>query len=245
MSIILTLTDDHCVDHLRRNHVPRRTVVTQRPALVLPWSESGRIATARDEFRFVGELRRHGAGRLGDHRRSDVTAVLNALRGGLTLGQLLAQAPGLRPDRLLAAHTHLDALRRDAVAAWETIVADPSPRAVLEHGDEAARLVPVPVARLRHVALVAPDTVATEVERSACAVDRARARVGRIELALDGGGLGVDQEAELAAKLFDQHGDCALAHDDYLPERVGALVPTHVSALLGEHRDGEAEGGAP
>ncbi len=235
MPIIITRVDEHRIDrttHAREHHGAVTT--TRRPTALLPWSTFGRIATAADEASFVADLRELCDGTAAEHRRSDTTAVLNALRGGLTVDQLLVQAPGLLAARLLGAHTALEQRRSESEAAWRTIVDQPTLRSLAANGPTASALLPVPVERLRRIAAVTPNALVHEAARSAESVDIARTTVRRIEDELDGGFLDADRAAQLSRMLFDQHGDCALSHDHYLAERVGALVPTRVAALLGE-----------
>lgn len=222
--------------------IPRRTAArrsgTRRPVSLLPWAVRGRIATTADETAFVADLTdraaRDGRRDAIGHRRSDVTALLNALRGGLTVDQLLGEAPGLQPQRLLDAHATLEAARRDSVAAWRAIVDAPTAEALAHHGPVAARLLPVVIDRLRRVAAMSPGALASEIARAHAAIDATDDRVRRIEGELDGTPAGTARHDELARVLFDQHGECVFAHDAHLPARVGSLLPTRVAALLGE-----------
>lgn len=243
MSIITTPTDDRADLTIRTGHA-RRSRATRRP-LVLPWASTGRFATAADEACLVAELESCGEAEPGGHRRADVTALLNTLRGGLNLGELLRQAPGLRPARLLDAHRDLETRRQWSASAWDAIVRDADHTTLATHGDEAAILLPAPIGHLRRIAHTSPDRLRGQILRTATAVDWAQAAVRQLERRLDAEGLDADEEAEIARRLYDQHDSCALAHDEYLPTRVGALVPTRVAALLGEHRQRDVESGAP
>lgn len=222
--------------HVRPVH-DYRVQTTQRRPLVLPWAAIGRFSTAADEARLITDLARRKSVGPADHRRSDVTALVNALRGGLTADLLLAQAPGLRPERLLDAHRELEARRRRAAAAWAAIVATPDAETLAANADCAAALLPTHIARLVRVAQTAPDGLRSEILRSATAVDRARAAVRQVERKLDAGDLDADEEAALARRLYDQHDGCLISHDDHLADRVGTLDPTRVAALLGEQGD--------
>lgn len=244
MSITLTPV------HHQRRQAPVRPIGHQsehrrRPS-ILPWGGDCRIATAADEERFVADLARRCDGP-APHRRSDVTAVLNALRGGLTVADLLDRAPGLRPERLISAHAALDAQRRSSVDAWNAIVASPDAATLAAHGPQAALLLPVPVERLRRVARLSPASLPDATANAATLVERAASIVRRIERALDDPDLGSEQARQLARQLFDQGAECAMAREDHLPERVGALTSTRVATLLREHEstDGESDAGAP
>ncbi len=246
MPIITTHADDQLVDDAIPARRPRqRPTTTLRSVALLPWATFGHIATAADEARFVDELERRSNGVTTEHRRSDVTALLNALRGGLGVESLLAQAPGLRPERLLGAYRALGAALRSAADACETILEHPAPATLAEFGDRAALLLPTPIGHLRRIAHHAPQRLRDETTCVGLAVERAAATVRHLERRLDTDGLTAEERAAIAGRLFDQHGDCALAHDDFLPARVGALVPTRVASLLGEHRQADAELGGP
>lgn len=231
----ITLTPVH---HQRRQAPVRpvgRRIEQRRTTSILPWDGDCRIATATDEERFVADL----AGRCdgpAPHRRSDVTAVLNALRGGLSVAELLERAPGLRPERLISAYDELDAQRRSSVAAWHAIVASPDVVTLATHGPQAALLLPVPVERLRRVARLSPVSLQDAAASAAVLVERAGTIVRRIERALDDPELGSEQAWHLARQLFDQGGECAMARADHLAERVGALTSTRVATLMGEHQ---------
>ena len=122
MSHTATLTVERPGIARRPSYAPR---VTGGRVAWLPWSSSGAISTASREREFIAELTHRAGGVADESTRSDITAVLNALRGGLTIDQLFANAPGLRPERLYGAYERLEALRREASAAWSAIVADP------------------------------------------------------------------------------------------------------------------------
>lgn len=243
MPIIITLPGDHRVDNpIIPGH--NRWRPSSGGGSIFPWASTGRVSTAADEAQFVEDLRSLADGEPGGHQRSDVTALLNALRGGLTVEELLVHAPGLRPERLLSAHESVARLRRDSSEAWEQIVACPDTMTFAACAERAALLLPVPVGHLARVVRTSPTIIRAEIVRRAAGVDRAGAAVRQLERRLDDGSLDDAQRREVAAHLFNQRERCAWAHDDYLPQRVGDLVPTRVASLLGEHRATEVEAGA-
>ncbi|HWM18470.1 MAG TPA: hypothetical protein VNO51_02200 [Ilumatobacteraceae bacterium] len=167
-------------------------------------------------------------------RRGDITALLNALRCGLDAPDLLGRAPGLRPNRLIAAHVALDARRREAVAAWRVIASKPTPEHLASLGDTAAALVPVVIGRLRELG----DTDGVELRSLAAACAADIDRVGRlaasVERDMSDPTTPPRRRAGLAALLFGSGGTGLWHHECYLAKRVGTLVPVRVAALLGE-----------
>jgi hypothetical protein len=167
-------------------------------------------------------------------RRGDITALLNALRCGLDAPDLLSRAPGLRPNRLIAAHGALDARRREAVAAWRVIAAKPTPAHLASLGDTAAALVPVVIGRLRE--LRDADGVELRSLAAACAadIDRVGRLAASVERDMSDPTIPPRRRAGLAALLFGSGGTGLWHHECYLAKRVGTLVPVRVAALLGE-----------
>lgn len=232
---------------------PRRT----SPAWS-PWPTISRPATAIDEQLFVRSLADAAgsdAGRDSAYGRPDVTLLLNALRCGLSVSRLATLAPGMRPERVLAAYLGLEAARRRAAHAWRAIVRAAEPRrdvsaedraaatlaALAAHGDEAAKLLPTKVVRLVAIAKQRPADVAEAADRAGIEVSVQAAHVQRIEAAIErvavelpAGERADDWAAELGALLYDPFGDAVANRPDFLPERVGLLSPTRVAALLGE-----------
>lgn len=168
-------------------------------------------------------------------RRGDMTALLNALRCGLDAPDLFVRAPGLRPDRLIVAHMELDARRRGAVLAWQTIASTPTSQCLATWGDTAAALVPVVIGRLRDV----PDVDAAELESlvAACAadIDRVGRLAASVERDMSDPGVPPRRRAGLARLLYGGGGAGLWHHECFLAQRVGSLVPVRVAALLGEN----------
>ncbi len=206
------------------------------PVVRLPWADLARPATPSREAAFVADLRILVGDGPRPHRRSDVTAVLNALRGGLTVERLLEIAPGLRPDRLLGAYFALEARRAASEHAWLAILDDPT--ALGRHGSRASRLLPVPVASLTRVAAMSPCELGLAVGRVAAAIDTVRSRIVRLERELETEG-DTERASLLGTLLFDHSDRCVYADDHHLPVRVAALMPSHLDALLSECRRGD------
>lgn len=205
----------------------------------LPWTDPNPIATTRHERTFAGELAQIAGAPADSHARSDTTAVLNALRGGLTVEQLLENAPGLRPTRLHRAYQDLEERRRVAVEAWQQIAAEPTVASLHEHGQHAAKLVPVLVHRLLETADIDEGLLPRVAAHLVSGVDEVQRLVHNTELELDRRLDPVDAMA-ISRTLYDPTSDCIFARVEHLPTRVGSLVPTRVAALLNEHVQGLA-----
>lgn len=203
----------------------------------MPWTGRYWPATAGEEAAFVDRLGELAPPRQGAASRSDVTAVLNALRCGLTVDELLDRARGLEPGRLLDAYRDLEARRAAAEEAWHSIVASPTLETFLRYGAEAGRLLPAAIAGLRSVIRLNPASLSAATDQLAQRVDAARTRVQRLEDALDRLIPPSQRGIVLGRRLYDPTGGGETSHPDYLPTRVGTLVPTRVASLLGERID--------
>jgi hypothetical protein len=168
-------------------------------------------------------------------RRGDMTALLNALRCGLDGPDLLGRAPGLRPDRLIAAHAALDARRRGAVQAWRLIAATPTSECLATWGDTAAALVPVVIGRLRDARDAETAELGPVVAACAADIDRVGRLAASVERDMSDPGVPPRRRAALAGLLFGGAGAGLWHHECYLAQRVGSLVPVRVAALLGEN----------
>ena len=200
------------------------------------WPGVNAPATAEQEDRFVTRLAElaDGSGAAEGWTRRNVTAVLNALRCGVDVDDLLTRAPGLRPHQLLEAYRELEERRRASVAAWATIVRERTIEAVAGHGETAALVVPVFVARL---AAIAADGdvprlahVAGELVHEAAVVAEAAESCER-RLSAE---TSQSRREELGRRLYDLHVPGLWSNSAFVPPRVGTLVPVRVAALLGE-----------
>jgi hypothetical protein len=197
-----------------------------------PWTGPGVPATAEDERRFIDELRELAGGRSTDYRRLELTVMMTALRSGLTVEQLLDQAPGIDPRRLFAAFRSVEERRSLAEHAWDAIAGDPSPETFDLFRISAAPLLPVLISNL---AIARRDE-----ERFECAVEAAVvavAETGERVLALENrlaDDRDVTRRLELSAVLYDVGGQCAWNLATYLPVRVGTLMPVRLDALIGD-----------
>lgn len=213
---------------------PQRTPAAQH-SIWMPWVGRGRLASPEEEAVFVDEL----AWRAGDEpaavRRSDVTAVLNALRCGLTVEELFERAPGLRADRLYAAYGDLDRRRSASSAAWTEIAVGGCIEVFARHRAEAAKLLPALVTRLDDVAVADPDEFDLVVVQLAAAVASTGAAARRIERVIETSDPESRRAIELGRVLYHHGGEGVTGRPDFLAHRVGALVPARVAALLDEN----------
>lgn len=207
----------------------------------MPWIGRQRPATPDEEAAFADELARRAAGSEAPVRRSDVTAVLNALRCGLTAAELFEEAPGLRPERLHAAYCELEYLRFEASLAWSTIAASGHIEVFEDHRAAAAKLLPAVVSRLDDVARTAPEEFDLVALQLAAAVASTNAAARRIERVIAAAPAGSTRAVTLGRVLYDPCGGGGVTgRPDFLAHRVGALVPARVAALLGEPVAGES-----
>jgi hypothetical protein len=199
----------------------------------LPWRCRNYPATTVDEAAFAGQLARLATDPDGapEHSRSETTAVLNALRGGLTAGELVDHLPGLSPSRLYAAYRDLEHRRSRSAAAWTAIVETETPDALWQHRVGASELVPVLVDRLVEAVGAGPDVFQSTLARLRQRVAATHGDLLDVEAKLDAGSA---HAVELGTRLYNPLGDAVSNRVDHLPLRVGTLTSNQVAALLGE-----------
>lgn len=195
--------------------------------------------TAHEEEVFRQDLAQRSRSRLVKVSRSDVTAVLNALRCGLSVDELLTAGPGLVPSRLHAGYELLLGRLAATHQAWRKIVEVPTSSTLASNKYVASLVLPEAVRRLvvedrsPQVSALAREVgvVREKIEASWREASRKEA-----ELALCAPGL---EAVELGRKLYDPLAGrglggepCLWAADYYLPVRVGTLMPERVRRLL-------------
>jgi hypothetical protein len=199
-----------------------------------PWTGRHFACSVAEEISFVEELEMmSGFEDVEEFERRDVTVLLTALRCGLTPSELVSQAPGVRPARLLAAHRELETRRMLAEHAWRTIAVDKSLLAFQTFAPCAAELMPAVISHLsafRHDA----TKYSAAIEDASEQVTRTTRRVQVLEqrVAESAGDLG--RARELGTLLYDIYGQGAWSLPSFLPTRVGTLVPLRVASLLGD-----------
>lgn len=174
--------------------------------------------------------------------RSDLTCVLTALRGGASVGEIFEVAPGLDAASMVRAYRDLEALRGASEDAWAALCAERSVDALENHGLAAAKLLPVPVARLWNAAYRSRSRLGPAVDRQASLVEEARAAadhlIGRLTaLGPARTGRAPEEAVVLGRQLFNPVGSSLFAHSHFLARRVGELSSVRVADLLGERRD--------
>ena len=226
--------------------ITRSPVTTPRIELWSPWGGSSRPSTAGEERTFVARLRELAldqidsstAGRM-EYARHHVTALITGLRNAVSADELLAKAPGLRPDVLVAAYDDVEHSRREAARAWTMLVTNPSIGTLEDVGPIAAGLLPVVISRLNALRLRrAPDAPALSrvVARIDEEIQRTQSRAVELEAMMQE--LPVDSNASerVAELLYDGCGDGIWSYSTFLAPRVGTLIPARVASLLGEDR---------
>ena len=199
-----------------------------------PWKGRQSPCTAAEETAFVDELEvLSGYDDVDEFERRDVTVLLTALRCGLMPRDLIAQAPGVKPARLLAAHREIESRRLIAEHAWRTIAVDPSILTFETFAACASELLPAVTSHLAtHVR--DPHAFAIAVEDAAEQVQRTSRRVLVLEQRLDEATGDPAKSRELGTLLYDVYGQGAWSLPTFLPPRVGSLVPLRLGALLGD-----------
>lgn len=201
-----------------------------------PWSGPGVPSTAADEQVFVDELRRMAGRKTATYERPDLTVLMTALRSGLPATDLLGQAPGIDPRRLLAAYRDLEARRSLAETAWYAIANEPSPRMFDLLRNSAASLLPVLIGGLASDR-ADEDLFTMRLSNAVDAVATTTVRVLALEARL-GDALDPSRRRELGAALYNIRGGSAWDTPSYLPVRVGSLMPARVDRLIGDAVDG-------
>lgn len=226
------VADDGVRDATRR--APRTAAPMPPPHVWVPWHCRNWPVTPAEEQQFAADLAHYAlcdTTAPAEHSRRDVTAVLNALRGGLTVDELLSRAPGLHAAQLQAAYRDLERRRSESERAWWSIVGDATPDSLVPHGPSAATLLPVLVDRLISAVPKGGDVYRATVDRLAAHVESTDRDVHGLESAL---ATWPERGVELGARLFNPNGDAVTNRVDHLARRVGTLTPSRVAALLGE-----------
>ena len=165
-----------------------------------------------------------------------ITAVLNALRCGVTASALLELLPGVSAQDILAAYVNLERARVKACHAWQELCADPTLTTLAANGADAAALMPVPVTRItlalahgltqKHIAKVVAALQSTIAEHTAL--------IGDIEEKMAHPATPEAVRARLAEELHHPGKGGLWSDPYYLPNRVASLTSVRVADLLGE-----------
>jgi hypothetical protein len=192
---------------------------------------------AAEERRFADDLQHRAAGRTAAYDRGALTAVLNAMRCGMTVDALLDAGPGLQPAVLLAAYRHAEKLRATAAGAWQRILDNPSISVWVTNQHLAYPLMTTQVQQLNRAAAestpkaftAAVIAVRTETEDLCVRATRVEQRLAALQAPSPAG-------VELGRLLYDPYDPQLWGQPAFVPDRVGALMPMRVRDLLGEPR---------
>lgn len=187
------------------------------------------------EQEFIETLRLESSGKTSRFDRDDVTALVNALRCGTDFDTFMSVAPGAKLNRILAAYETLEARRATAADAWLQIEAEPSAKSLRRHADDASLLLGNPVRRMLSVLeLSIPNAVAEAAAEAAAQVHRMQVLAHGIETELAALEPQDPHGIELGVRLFSPHTPGVYNNQYYLPDRLSAVSPIRLSALLGE-----------
>jgi hypothetical protein len=194
-------------------------------------------ASASQETAFVADLNA-SVKRVSRCNRDDITALMSMLRCGTSLEDALAFAPGIRRrlGALLDAHRRIDAKRSSAIAAWDKILADPSPSVWQAQSPLAAVLFPVAMERVAHQSRdgardLAPVVVQVQqrMQEMALTAERLEHHLSKIPPTMP-------QASTISGALFTPNGPCCYADPFFVPTRLSVLTPARVADLIGEPR---------
>ncbi len=216
------------------HRAPRRQLVE----ISQPWGGRMWPCSEVEEVTFIADLRRRSLSDGDDFDRRDVTALVTALRSGLSADDLLDSARGLKPARLIAAHHALDSRRLTAVEAWRAIVELGTIDAFEEHAPAAAAIMPAVVTQIMRDSKRAewPDVITTVASQVARATTEVLALEQHLASGAARGTLSPARSREAGALLYNGHETGAWNRETFVPTRVTSLVPLRIAGLLGEQR---------
>jgi hypothetical protein len=204
------------------------------------WPGRNWPTTAAEELVFEAVLVERAGGRKKRKltvARSEVTAVCNALRCGLTADELFAKAPGMKPASLLAAYDMVEKLRVRSVGAWEHIVEARTLESIVDHGYAARVLVPWGVMTAAHDAAdTSDDEIAKRVAVALVEINKVSAQAHEIEAMLAQCEAPSAVGVELGRVLYDPYYPGLWDRSGFVPTRVGVLTPRRLARMLDEVR---------
>lgn len=227
------------LDDQRRNRLSVSNSKVHQPrarAMWMAWTPGSVPNTTAAETSFLRGLVGICHERRIEARRSDVTAVLNAIRCGLTVVELFEQAPGLVAERLYDAYLDIDERRLRSLGAWQAITVAPTAEQLATSALEAGKLFPSFVSQLQRVAVESPERLESVVHEMIDSSIATSVRARGIEHELAEVSPCSARGDELMRHFYDPTGDGITSRPDHVPHRVGTLVPTRVAALLGERQ---------
>lgn len=215
-------------------HLASRLPQLHMTEIFHPWSSRMWPCSPAEEASFVVDLNRTALTTTTEFDRRDVTALVTALRCGLSAEELLDAARGLKPSRLVAAYVELDRRRSISAGAWLAVTEDGTLGALEQYMMAASLLLPGILGQVVRDVRRTGDAQRVIVG-AAARVNRATGEVLALEQGLDHG-VTTLRAREIGALLNDGHETGAWNLEAFLPSRVGSLMPLRVAALLGEQR---------
>lgn len=178
----------------------------------------------------------------GPPQRWHHTAILGALRCGLSAAQMLTNLPGMRAADALAAYVHLERRRTESLLAWEEIVEDPTVTTLAENSSAASLLLPVPLARVSAAAgrLRSGAAFAAFVHSVSAQIQHTATATRSIEDLLRSHAQHQAPCVEAGLRLHHPWDPGLWSSPYYLADRVTALSATRVADLLHERTDQES-----
>lgn len=214
----------------------RRHVDHDAPMRISPYGPADEAPTTEFERTFrrrvaeLGSVVRRGA---PAPRRSTVTAVMTALRSGISADRLLAVARGLTPQDVADAYDHVARIRGQAHAALDRLIDDPTVDRFDAEADVIAPLMPQMVVSLRRLAAGFPDSLPGAIENLATQIGELDRSVDSIESRISAG---LGSWRHLVGELDDGRNGGIQHHPCYRPRRVGDIVPIRLAYLLGDQK---------
>ncbi len=210
-----------------------------------PWPGRGWPASIAQEQIFVDDLRSAATEpHTGFISRTFYTAVLNALRGGASYGDVRSLAPGLPPAGLLVAYEDLKQRLTVSRTSWDAIFEsidaekDVLLGVVASNLDPISPVLPTPAERILpavvsgnpetlHAILSYTDRNVTAALSAAHALEHELAELGELPYR---DAIGV----QIGQLLYDPYADSAYTHPFYLPDRIASVDAPRARMLLAD-----------
>lgn len=208
--------------------------------LTSPWPGRGWPLRADEEQEFLLQAKAlKNTGRKTDEdeispgvTRGDVTFLVTALRQGTSLEEMLEVTPGLNTRALVKAHGHVSKLLNRALKSWQQIQESGTPQVIASKGDEASKVLPLTITRLRAAVESGSDVrLVLTMESSKVSTVRRHFDDMHAQLAMLSPG---PEVLTLSRRVYHPDEECLMQHPRFLPTRVGELSPLRLARLLGE-----------
>jgi hypothetical protein len=217
-----------------RSSEPSASARRLAPLAISPYGSPEQMPTVEFEVAFRRRLAdlSDGSERSTERpRRAAVTALLTAIRGGITVDRLLSIAAGLSAGELVDAYDFVDRLRCDASAALDQLFDDPTIECFDEVAPAIAGLLPQAVSYLRRTAAATPDGFTSAVRHFEAQTHDLDDAIDEIEHRLRSGD---DAVWELLGQRDDGHQGGIYNDPCYRPRRLGDITSVRLASLLSE-----------